>query len=223
MNTAFTIITTLLGQALEALGIDKEQITGTFTLELDQWLCHITFARGYVVLWDYWQDGNWEVLSFSQIPADMEGFFQHTLYFNNIFVANETLPTLLSQLATLGIEPLGYEVHEEDGPCIEINTASPLDMEAQTTLRQLPARNQTFDSTFFTSYEQYQQWRNSPNQEHATEIKRADGSTLIFVDEQECEPIDLNCTCGNCDICVAKRPENFDGYAPLRIGDDWIA
>jgi len=66
----FPFLTTLLGLALDAEPV--EQACGSFTLELDQWLCHVTLARAYVCLWN---DGTWEVYSHGHIPNDMEGFF----------------------------------------------------------------------------------------------------------------------------------------------------
>ena len=174
----FSIITTLLGLALDALGIG-EQEAGNFVLELDQWLCHITFNRGYAVLWDYGRTGEWEVYTHSHIPHDMVGFFLHTLYFNSTFEASQSLPTLLSSLATLGIEPLGYEVHEDDGPTIEFATASPLTMEAQTMLRLMPSPYQTFDQCYWSSYEQYQEWRNS-DQGESSEDERIERDGLAW-------------------------------------------
>jgi hypothetical protein len=161
---AFTFIRTLLDLALDALGIGEGQEAGTFTLELEGWLCYITIERAYAVLWDFHQDGNWEVYTYSHIPD--VGFFHHSLYFNSTLEANETLPAVQSLLWEQSIEPLGYEVNEDDGPCIQFATRTPLDMEMQTILtRGLPVSHSSFDIAFFTSYEQYQQWRNMPDQD----------------------------------------------------------
>lgn len=160
MNTAFTHIASLLVQALDTPGTDKEQ--DTFTLELGQWLCYMTFPRAYVVLWDYHRTGNWEVCISSHIPHDMAGFFMHTLYFKSTLETNESLSRLLSILAESDIGPLGYEVHEDDGPTIEFATASPLNHETQMTIGLLPSPHHVFNVSYFTSYEQYQTWRKEP-------------------------------------------------------------
>jgi hypothetical protein len=70
---AFSLVAHLLTLALTWMEWEQEQREGQFELEVDGWLATVEFDRVRVCLWDYDQDGTWEVYSFTDLASSNGG------------------------------------------------------------------------------------------------------------------------------------------------------